>query len=168
MAIVTTYTKAKIDNLLAALVDGGHIDLSGNLILELVNGSTINVGPVGSGGGGLPTPVVPTVVTLTDASTVVVNAALGNDFRLLTTSGVGSVRNIGAPSSPADGQILTLEIQQAASGGPYHVSWNTAFTFGTDGAPTLSTVSSAVDSIGFRYHAGLGKWICLGWKLGFS
>jgi hypothetical protein len=50
MAEAISYTKVGVDDLVAALVNGAHIDGSGNLILELVNSSTINVGPVGSSG----------------------------------------------------------------------------------------------------------------------
>jgi hypothetical protein len=136
-----------------------------------LNQSTTGTAANFTGGATVPAYVAPHVATLTDAATVAVNAALGNDYRLLTTSGVGASRAIGAPSSPVDGQAITIDIQQAASGGPYTVTWASGaggYSFGTDGAPTLSTGANAVDTIGFRYHAGLGKWICLGWKLGFA
>ena len=44
----------------------------------------------------------PAVVTLTDAATVTVNAAAGNHFRLLTTSGIGATRQLGTPAGPGE------------------------------------------------------------------
>lgn len=114
--------------------------------------------------------LAPRVVTLADAATVALNAALGNDCRLLLTTAVGGTRVIGVPSSPVDGQMVTLAIQQPASGGPCSVTWASGaggHDFGTDGPPTLSAGASAVDVVGFRFHSGLGKWLCQGWKLGF-
>ena len=108
--------------------------------------------------------LAPAVVALTDAATVLVNAALGNDFRLtLTASG----HTIGAPSNPVDGQRIDIEITQPASGGPYTVSWNAAYDFGTAGAPVLTTTASKTDIIGFAYNAAAAKWFCLGSALGF-
>lgn len=114
--------------------------------------------------------LAPRVVTLTDAATVALNASLGNDYRLLLTAAVGGTRVIGVPSSAVNGQTITPAIQQPGSGGPCAVTWASGaggYDFGTDGTPTLSTAASAVDVIGFRYHSGLGKWLCQGWKLGF-
>jgi hypothetical protein len=111
--------------------------------------------------------LAPAVVTLTDAATVAVNAALGNDYRLLFTTGVGASRIIGTPTNPVNGQSVSLDFQQPSSGGPCSVTWSTAWDFGASGTPTLSTAGSAVDVVGFRYHGGLSKWLCLGWKLGF-
>jgi len=126
------------------------------------------------GGGGLPVSggtmtgaLNPAVVTLTDASTVSVHAAAGTDFRLTTTSGVGASRTMRAPSSPVDGQVIKFQVAQAASGGPYTVSWNAVYDFGTAGTPTLSSSASKVDIIGFAYNASLVKWCALGSALGF-
>lgn len=115
-------------------------------------------------GGTMTGPLAPKVVALTDASTVTVNAAAGNVFTLLTTSGVGSTRAIGAPSSPVDGQVIRFRITQAASGGPYAVTWNAAYDFGSGSAPTLTTTASKTDIVAFEYAAtnSLNKWCYLG------
>jgi hypothetical protein len=52
-----------------------------------------------------------TAVALTDASTVLVNAALGNLFRVT----LGGNRTLGAPSNPTDGQTIHFEIKQDAT-----------------------------------------------------
>jgi hypothetical protein len=125
---------------------------------------------VSAGPGTLPVfggPVAPTVTALADAAPTAVNAALGNYFTWL----LGASRTLSAPSNPTSGQYIELQIQQPASGGPYTVTWTSGaagYSFGTDGAPVLSTAASAVDQVGFRYSALLGKWCCQGWKLGFS
>ena len=73
-----------------------------------------------TGGATFPAYIAPAVSTLTDASTVTVNAALGNDFRLLTTSGLGGSRTMGNPSNSVDGQMIEFQMTQAASWRPLH------------------------------------------------
>jgi hypothetical protein len=107
--------------------------------------------------------LAPAVVSLTFASTVTVNAALGNDFRLTLTA---STATMGAPSNPVDGQAIRFQITQG-TGGSFTVAWNSAYDFGTSGAPTLSTAAAAVDIVGFIYNASLSKWCCVGSALGF-
>jgi hypothetical protein len=114
--------------------------------------------------------LAPAVVTLTDASTVAVNAALGNDLRLTFTSATGSTRTIGAPSNPVNGQDLTFALTQASSGGPYTVTWASGaggYSFGAANAPILSATASDVDLIAFKYIAALQLWCSLGSSLGF-
>jgi len=108
------------------------------------------------------TGVAPGVVALADASTIAVNAALGNDFRVT----LGGNRTMGAPSNPVDGQDITFLVTQDATGSRT-LSWNSAYDFGATGAPTLSTAASASDLIGFKYVAAKSKWCCLGSGLGF-
>lgn len=54
----------------------------------------------------------PKVVTLSDAETIAVNAALGNHFRVT----LGGNRTLGNPTNAYDGQILRFEIKQDAEG----------------------------------------------------
>lgn len=121
-------------------------------------------------GGAMAGELAPKVVTLTDAPTVSVNASQGNDFRLLTTSAVGATRAIGAPSGATDGQVIRFAVQQAASGGPYSATWASGaagYDFGSGSAPTLSSTASAIDVVGFFYHAGKGQWLFMGSQAGF-
>jgi hypothetical protein len=123
-------------------------------------------GPAGAvpfTGGTLGEYLAPAVVSLTDAATVSVNAALGNDFRLT----LGGDRTMGAPSDPADGQDIVLTIIQPSSGGPYTVTWASAYDFGAAGAPVLSTTAGDGDMVGFKYHAANSKWWCTGSATGF-
>lgn len=107
----------------------------------------------------------PAVATLTfvGSGTTLVNAALGNDFRLTVTA---STTTIGNPSNSVDGQRIDFQITQG-SGGSFTVSWGGNYDFGTAGAPVLSTAAAKVDIIGFIYNAALGKWCCAGSALGF-
>jgi hypothetical protein len=127
-----------------------------------------DVGALPASGGALTGELSPGIVTLTDAATVVIGAAGGNDWRLLLTSAIGSTRAIGAPTGLADGATYTLALTQPASGGPCSVTWNAVYDFGSAGAPTLSTAASAADIIAFKYYGGgVAKLRCLGSGTGF-
>jgi hypothetical protein len=75
-------------------------------------------------------------------------------------------RTMGAPSNPTDGQKITFEIIQDATGSRT-ITWNAAFSFGTAGAPTLSTAANKRDLIGFVYSSSASKWLYAGSQLGF-
>ena len=114
--------------------------------------------------------VAPAVVSLTDASTVTVNAALGNDFRLTMTSGVGSTRALGAPSNPVDGQKIILQVTQDSSGSQLltYASGSGGYEFGTGlTSPTLSTGANYTDLLGFVYNATKSKWLFVAFVAGF-
>jgi hypothetical protein len=139
--------------------------------IKLGNGSTAwNSLAYWTGGGAWPGGtasewVAPAVVTVTDSATISVNAAAGNGFRIAFTAGVGASRTIAAPSNPADGQVITFELIQPTSGGPCAVSWTTigtgAYDFGSGSVPVLSTASSAMDLVSFRYSGAKQRWACL-------
>jgi hypothetical protein len=110
--------------------------------------------------------LAPAVVTLTDGSTVSLNASGGNVYEWA----LGGSHTLSAPTNPIAGQVILVEIQQPASGGPYTPAFATGsggFAFGTDGQPTWSTAASAVDQVAFRYSSLKTAWLCQGWKLGF-
>jgi hypothetical protein len=106
--------------------------------------------------------LTPRVVALTDAATIAVDAASGNVFSVV----LGGDRTIGAPSNPSDGQVIRIRLVQPGSGGPYTVSWNSAYDFGGGSAPTLSTGATAVDIAAFEYVSAITKWCYLGSSLG--
>jgi hypothetical protein len=108
--------------------------------------------------------LAPAVVTLSQSGGAVpVNAALGNDFRLTLTASGWTIAN---PANPTDGQIIQFSFAQDSTGSRA-ISWGSSYDFGIMGSPALSTAASKVDLIGFKYHAGLSKWLCLGAGLGF-
>ena len=107
--------------------------------------------------------VAPAVVSLTFASSITINAALGNDFRLTLTASTGTLAN---PTSLVDGQAIRIRITQGA-GGSFTLAYGSAYDFGVAGAPTLSTAAGKVDILGFVYDAALSAWCYLGSGLGF-
>jgi|SRR5579872_232268 len=115
-------------------------------------------------GGTLTQFIAPAVVALTfvGAGTTLVNAALGNDFRLTLTA---STTTLGNPSNSVDGQRIDFQITQG-TGGSFTLAYGGNYDFGAAGAPTLSTAAGKVDVLGFVYNAALGKWVYLGTALG--
>jgi len=110
-------------------------------------------------------PVAPAVVALTDAATIAVNAAAGNDLRVT----LGGNRTIGAPSNPVDGLMVTFTLTQDGTG-TRTVTWASGaagYSFGAGSAPTLSTAAGAADMIGFKYNAAKNRWLFTGAALGF-
>jgi hypothetical protein len=106
------------------------------------------------------------VVTLAWASTVTPDAALGGHFRCT----LAGATTIDAPVSPQDGQKITFELIQDATGGRT-VTWGTGFQFGTAGTPALSSAPAKRDLAGFVYSAaansGAGAWLFTGAALGY-
>lgn len=105
---------------------------------------------------------------LTDASTVVFNRVNGVNANLLLTTGIGSTRLIGAPMNPRDGDVLSIDITQPASGGPLAVTWNTGaggWDFGSLGVPGLATAAGATTTIVAKYTTARNKAAVIGvWK----
>jgi len=102
------------------------------------------------------------VATLTFGTTIAVDASTGNHFRVTLTASTGSM---GAPSNPTDGQKITFEIIQDATGSRT-MTWNAAFHFPSAGAPTLTTTASKRDLVGFCYSSSASAWLYLGTSLG--
>jgi hypothetical protein len=106
----------------------------------------------------------PTVVALTDAATIAVNAALGNDFRVT----IAASRTMGAPSNSTDGQKIVFQITQG-TGGNFTITWNTVYEFSTGlPQPLLSTTAGLTDLLGFIYNATKAKWLFVAFVAGFS
>ena len=120
------------------------------------------LGAMGSAGGTFTGSTAPAVSALTDGATIAVNAALGNVF----TVTIAGSRTLSNPTSPVSGQEITVVVTQGA-GGSHTLSFDTAYDFGTAGAPTLSTSAAKVDILRFQYVAALSKWCFLYSALGF-
>jgi hypothetical protein len=130
-------------------------------------GATGATGSTGSTGAAGASNLTAVTTVLTDASTVAVNASLGNHFRLTFTSGIGNTRIMGAPSSPTDGQKITFEFIQDGTGSRL-VTWNAAYVFGL-GLPTpvLTTTANKRDYVGFIYSGSVSAWECVAFANGF-
>lgn len=85
-------------------------------------------------------PVIAPVVSLTDAASVAVNMALGNNFALTLAGN----RTLEAPTGVTPGQTGHIYIVQDGTGGRT-LAYNNAYVFISGTAPTLSTAANAVD-----------------------
>lgn len=97
-------------------------------------------------------------VTLTDASTVATNAALGNYFRLSTAT---TGRIIGVPTNPTDGQTCTWELFNSSGGSiTFAALPTTAGGFNLGPVAAMSaTLTLKTDLISATYNATQGKWL---------
>ena len=108
--------------------------------------------------------MAPTVVSLTDAATIAVNASLGNDFRVT----LGGNRTMGTPSAPTDGQQIIFQVTQG-TGGPFTVTWGSGYEFSSGlPQPTLSTTAGQTDLLSFVYNAAIGSWLLNAFVKGFT
>lgn len=85
-------------------------------------------------------PVIAPVVSLTDAVSVVVNMALGNNFALTLAGN----RTLSAPTGVTPGQTGHIYLVQDGTGSRT-LAYNNAYVFVSGTAPTLSTAANAVD-----------------------
>lgn len=113
-------------------------------------------------------PNLSSVVTLTDASTITVDASLfqsGNTIGRVTLGGNRTLQN---PTNSTNGQILNFEIVQDATGSRT-LSYDTKYAFTTDvPSPTLSTGANKHDFLSFRYNSTADKWYAQAVNLGGS
>lgn len=132
-------TAANLGLITAAAVAASYAPLaaptfSGNVALSGGNLSVIGTG------------YSPTI-TLTDASTIAWDTALGQVAKVT----LGANRTMGAPTNLQNGATYTIQITQDGTGGRT-LSWNSIFKFTGGTAPTLSTAASARDHITFKYN----------------
>lgn len=107
--------------------------------------------------------VVSTPVALTDAATIAVNAALGNQF----TVTLAGNRTLGNPSNSTAGQMILIAIRQDGTGSRT-LTLDTNYRLGTDiPTITLSTAINKVDYLGVRYNGTDSKWDVIAFVKGF-
>lgn len=106
-------------------------------------------------------------VALTDASTVAVDLATGQNFTLLTTSAVGASRTLGAPTNAKAGQSGVITITQDGTGSRT-LAYASAYKK-PGGTLTLSTAAGSVDLLSYYVEVGGGSPIIrLGLAKAFS
>ena len=93
--------------------------------------------------------------TLTDQSTITWNA-LTESVAKVTLAGN---RTLGSASSGVAGQFISLLVIQDGTGSR-GITWNAAYEFKEDTAPTLTTTASKGDLFVFRYNGS--KWLEVG------
>tara|TARA_R100001480_G_scaffold20651_1_gene30441 strand:+ start:364 stop:768 length:405 start_codon:yes stop_codon:yes gene_type:complete len=93
--------------------------------------------------------------TLTDESSITWNAST-QDVAKVTLAGN---RTLGSASSGTTGQFISLLIIQDGTGSRT-LTWNAAYEFASDTAPTLTTTADLGDLFVFRYNGS--KWLEVG------
>ena len=93
--------------------------------------------------------------TLTDQATITWNAST-EDVAKVTLAGN---RTLGSASSGTTGQFISLLIIQDGTGSRT-LTWNAAYEFASDTAPTLTTTANLGDVFVFRYNGS--KWLEVG------
>ena len=93
--------------------------------------------------------------TLTDGSSITWDAST-QDVAKVTLAGN---RTLGAASNGTTGQFISLLIIQDGSGSRT-LTWNAAYEFASDTAPTLTTTANLGDVFVFRYNGS--KWLEVG------
>ena len=99
--------------------------------------------------------------TLTDASTVTINALTQSVSKVT----LGGNRTIGLASNGVAGAFISILIIQDGTGSRT-VSWNAAYEFAADTAPTLTTTAAKGDLFVFRYNGA--KWLEVGRNLALT
>ena len=108
--------------------------------------------------------LAPTVVALTDAPTIAVDASAGNDFRVT----LGASRTMATPSNPAAGQQIIFQVTQGSAGSAM-LTWETGYEFSAElPQPVLSSTAGQTDLLGFIYNAVKGKWLLAAFVNGFG
>jgi len=100
-------------------------------------------------------------VALTDASTITWNAATQPVAKVT----LAASRTMGLPSNPVNGQFISLLIIQDGTGSRT-VTWNAAYEFAADTAPTLTATANLGDLFTFRYNGA--KWLEVGRNLALT
>jgi len=96
--------------------------------------------------------------TLTDGTTVTWDASTAPVCKLT----LGGNRTLSAPTNGATGQFVSLLVIQDGTGSRT-LTWNSAYEFASDTAPTLTTTASLGDLFTFRYNGT--KWLETGRNL---
>jgi len=100
-------------------------------------------------------------ITLSDASTISWNA-LTQPVAKVT---LGANRTMGAASGGIAGQFVSLLVIQDGTGSRT-LTWNAAYEFASDTAPTLTTTAAKGDLFVFRYNGS--KWLEVGRNLALT
>ena len=99
--------------------------------------------------------------TLTDGATVTWDASTAPVCKLT----LGGNRTLSAPTNGATGQFISIAVIQDATGSRT-LTWNSAYEFTGDTAPTLTTTVSKADLFVFRYNGTV--WHEVGRNLNLS
>jgi hypothetical protein len=66
---------------------------------------------------------------------------------------------ISAPSNAVAGAIISIEVAQHATSGPYTLAWNTVFEFASSTTPVMTATDAKTDIYAFRYNGSVWQEI---------
>ena len=99
--------------------------------------------------------------TLTDGATITWDVGSSPVAKVT----LGGNRTLSAPTNSASGQFISLTVIQDATGSRL-LTWNSAYEFTGDTAPTLTTTASKADVFIFKYNGTV--WLEVGKNLNLS
>lgn len=107
------------------------------------------------------------IVALTDAATIAVDASLGRIFRVTLAGN----RTLGVPTNPEDGYEIDFEVTQDATGSRTLALASGAGGFVLPSAianTTLTTTAAAMDIIRCRYNLAKDRWLVYDFIKGYA
>ena len=144
--------------IIAASLDiSGAIDVDGTANLDVVDidgavdmASTLAVAGVATAA----TSANITEGALVDGTTAWDAAAKANATLVLEEN-----TTISAPSNAVAGAIISIEVAQHATSGPYTLAWNTVFEFASSTTPVMTATDAKTDIFSFRYNGSVWQEI---------
>lgn len=146
-----------------SILDATNVN-STNVSATVVNTSTVSATTVNTstvsatilnidGTGTFSGPVIGTVTTLTDATSIALDLSQGNNFYIQLTSATGSSRTLENPSNETVGQCGAIYVIQAVSTGSKTMSFGDAYRFKNGTAPTITTSINSVDLLVYNVRS---------------
>jgi hypothetical protein len=155
-----TLTATSITTSILDATDVNATDVnSTNVSATTINTTTINTSTVSAtvlnndGTATFSGPVIGTVTTLTDATSIALDLSQGNNFYIQLTSATGSNRTLENPSNETVGQCGAIYVIQAVSTGNKTMSFGDAYRFKNGIAPTITTSISSVDLLVYNVRS---------------
>jgi len=155
-----TLTATSITTSILDATDVNATDVnSTNVSATTINTTTINTSTVSAtvlnndGTATFSGPVIGTVTTLTDATSIALDLSQGNNFYIQLTSATGSNRTLENPSNETVGQCGAIYVIQAVSTGSKTMSFGDAYRFKNGTAPTITTSISSVDLLVYNVRS---------------
>jgi hypothetical protein len=144
---VTSFTANTLTatSITTSILDATDVN-STNVSATIVNTSTVSATVLNiDGTATFSGPVIGTVTTLTDATSIALDLSQGNNFYIQLTSATGSSRTLENPSNETVGQCGAIYVIQAVSTGSKTMSFGDAYRFKNGIAPTITTSINSVD-----------------------
>jgi len=155
-----TLTATSITTSILDATDVNATDVnSTNVSATTINTTTINTSTVSAtvlnndGTATFSGPVIGTVTTLTDATSIALDLSQGNNFYIQLTSATGSNRTLENPSNETVGQCGAIYVIQAVSTGSKTMSFGDAYRFKDGTAPTITTSINSVDLLVYNVRS---------------